>query len=98
MKKAILTLAALAICYISLAIPNGKYDANDGSYVLVNDVYIFLYIDGYSAGNFYIEKEYDDGRLILRSGSSQIDGCWYEKDGKTYLKIGKRTLVMTERY
>ena len=47
MKKILLTVVAiLGVSLMSFAVPEGKYDANDGSYVLVSGKYIFLYIDG----------------------------------------------------
>lgn len=99
MKKFLLTVVAiLGVSLMSFAVPEGKYDANDGSYVLVSGKYIFLYIDGYRAGEFYIEEEYDDGSFVAIVGSDTYEGYWYESNGEIYLKLGKRTLIMTERY
>lgn len=80
-----------------MAIPNGKYQSKrDGSIVMVTDTYIYLYIDGYSAGEFTILEE--DGEactfVCTIDGNDRIQGKWYYDDeGVLYLKIGGRVMV-----
>lgn len=98
MKKFLLMLAA-AICLhaAAFAVPKGRYDAKDGTYVLVADASIFLFIGGYSAGSFSILKENADGSFTFSDSGREVHrGRWYEQDGRIYLNLANRTLVKSE--
>ena len=98
MKRFLLSIVLFfGIVFSLLAIPKGRYYADDGSYVEVTGKDIYLFIGNYRAGSFSVLDEKEDGTFTFSDSSGEINkGRWYEQNGKTYLVLGGRTLVMED--
>lgn len=94
MKRLIISFIIFFVCLFSaLAIPSGRYNADDGSFVIVTESYIYLFIGNYKAGAFAILEESEDGSFVFSTGDGTHKGRWYCENGHTYLIMGKRFLV-----
>lgn len=98
MKKFLLSVLFTLMLMTAMAIPNGKYQASNGDYIIVSGNRFELYIGGYYAVSLVVQNEEENGSFtyVVEGERNVRTGKWYTStDGNTYLQLGNKTLKKT---